>query len=54
MTIAKVLFVCAFCFVASVFGMRAARAEQASPLSGEVKKIDGSAVDLSKYRARSS
>jgi glutathione peroxidase len=52
MTIVKLLSVCALCLVAGVFGMRAARAEQASPLSGEVKKIDGSAVDLSKYKGK--
>jgi len=52
MTIAKLLSLCALCFVASAFSMRAARAEQASPLSGEVKKIDGSAVDLSKYKGK--
>ena len=52
MTIAKLLSVCALCLVAGVFGMRAARAEQASPLAGEVKKIDGSAVDLSKYKGK--
>jgi glutathione peroxidase len=52
MTIAKLLSLFALCSVAGVFGMRAARAEQASPLSGEVKKIDGSAVDLSKYKGK--
>jgi glutathione peroxidase len=52
MTIVKLLSVCALCLVAGVFGMRAVRAEQASPLSGEVKKIDGSAVDLSKYKGK--
>lgn len=52
MTIAKMLFVCALCFVASAFSLRDARAEQASPLSGEVKKIDGSAVDLANYKGK--
>jgi glutathione peroxidase len=52
MTIAKLLSLFALFSVAGVFGMRAARAEQASPLSGEVKKIDGSAVDLSKYKGK--
>lgn len=52
MTLAKLLALLALCLVAGVFGMRAARAEQASPLSGEVKKIDGSAVDLSKYKGK--
>ncbi len=52
MTIVRLTAVLTLCSVAGVFGMHAARAEQASPLSGEVKKIDGTPVDLSKYKGK--
>ena len=52
MMIAKLLGLFALCSVCAVFGTQAARAEAGSPLTGEVKKIDGSAVDLSKYKGK--
>ena len=52
MMIAKLLGLFAVCSVCAVFGTQAARAEAGSPLTGEVKKIDGSAVDLSKYNGK--
>jgi len=36
----------------AMFAMALARADQASPLTGEVKKIDGTAVDLAKYKGK--
>jgi glutathione peroxidase len=38
--------------VLTVVGMPAARAEQTSPLAGEVKQIDGTAVDLATYKGK--
>ncbi len=52
MTIAKLLALVFVCSLAGVLGMRAARAEQPSPLAGEVKKIDGTAIDLAKYKGK--
>jgi len=52
MTIAKLLSLLVLCFVAGVFRMQGARAESASPLAGEVKKIDGSSVDLANYKGK--
>ncbi len=36
----------------AMFAMALERADQASPLTGEVKKIDGTAVDLAKYKGK--
>ena len=52
MTIAKLLSLLVLCFVAGVFRMQVARAESASPLAGEMKKIDGAQVDLASYRGK--
>ncbi|MEI6255128.1 MAG: glutathione peroxidase [Planctomycetota bacterium] len=41
-----------FVALAAVVSTTTARAEQASPLAGEVKKIDGTAVDLAKYKGK--
>jgi glutathione peroxidase len=51
MTFIKLLLV-ALIPVVCLAAVQSARAEAPSPLSGEVKKIDGSAVDLSKYRGK--
>lgn len=52
MTFAKLLIVVAVvCPLCSLFAS-AARADQPSPLAGEMKKIDGSPVDLSKYKGK--
>ena len=52
MTAERILAVLALCSVCGSFLVGEARAEQASPLVGEVKKIDGSAVELSKYKGK--
>ena len=52
MMIAKLLSLLVLTLVAGVVQMQGARAESASPLAGEVKKIDGSAVDLSTYKGK--
>ena len=52
MTFAKLLSLLVLCFVAGIFRMQGAHAESASPLAGEMKKIDGTAVDLASYRGK--
>ena len=55
MTIDKLSAMLVICSMAGMFGMLAvsnAHADGASPLSGEVKKIDGTAVDLASYKGK--
>ena len=56
MTTAKLLTMLLTCLsvwsTGAMCAMAVARADQSSPLTGEVKKIDGTAVDLAKYKGK--
>ncbi|NDC62633.1 MAG: glutathione peroxidase [Planctomycetia bacterium] len=52
MTVEKILAALVLCPVLGLMLPGTARAEKASPLSGEVKRIDGTPVDLATYRGK--
>ena len=56
MTTAKLLTMLLTCLsvwsTGAMCAMAVARADQSSPLTGEVKKIDGTPVDLAKYKGK--
>ena len=52
MTIDKTFTMLAVWCLCGLFAAAVSRADQAMPLSGEVKAIDGAAVDLAKYKGK--
>ena len=50
--IAAMLLLWSLCGMCGMCGMVLAHADQPQPLSGEVKKLDGTPVDLAKYKGK--